>query len=79
VTATLHAKRDSIVRMPVWNRQGPLRCAALKPIDCPKQAASPVTALELAKDNRDKVLRERNGQQNRSEAFLAAVGISAEL
>jgi hypothetical protein len=35
-------------------------------------------ALELAKDNRNKVLRDHKGHQNRSKAFLAVVGGIAE-
>jgi hypothetical protein len=37
--AMLHAKRYSIVRMSDPGRQGPLRCAAFKPIDCRGQTA----------------------------------------
>jgi hypothetical protein len=43
-----------------------------------KRSETPLDALALAFNNRNKVLRERNGQQNRSQAFLAVLIGSAE-
>jgi hypothetical protein len=59
-------KRGSIVGMSVWGRQGPLRCALLKPLTAPNRRPS----------CRDCVRASPSGSRPLSEACLEAFGLA---